>query len=86
MARKRDETSGREPLAGERKIRAHFYLAPGTLAYLESLAKAGEFPAVSNRNGAVEYLAELYKARKAAREAKGLPGPVPLYEPGDLIA
>lgn len=72
-----------EPLPGERKVRAHVYLPPDRLAYLDAIVE--ELPGVSSRNGAIEYLVELYKTRKEVRDRKGLKGPVPLYEPEELI-
>lgn len=82
MARKKSAPA-REPLPGERKVRVHCYLPPETLADLDRIT--AELPRVTSRNAAVEYLVELYKAREAVRAAKGLKGPVPLYEPIELI-
>lgn len=67
------------PLPGERKVRAHVYLAPKTVAALAGIVD--EQPGVSNRNGAIEYLVALHASIKAAREARGLKGPVPLQDP-----
>lgn len=75
----------RAPLAGERGVRTHIYLPPGDLGDLDEIAAELATIGVASRNGTIVYLKEMYKARKKVRAVKGLEGPVPLYEPGDLV-
>lgn len=72
--------SAREPRPGERKIRAGLYISARDLADLGEIADDLGAIGVSGVNNAVVYLKELYRARKAARAAKGLSGPVPIHE------
>lgn len=63
-------------MAKDRKVRAHVYLTPDTLAGLSEIAES--HPGISNRNAAIEYLVALHRSIKAERESRGLKGPVPL--------
>lgn len=77
------EAKAKTPLPGERKVRSTVYLRSSTVASLDAIAD--EHPGVTSRNGAIEYVVALHQSLKAAREARGLTGPVPLHDPGEPI-